>query len=325
MSDTRDHLLVTGATGFVGSHVCQAACSHGHGIRAAVRSDRVVLPAQAQTVHVERIDAHTDWSQALAGIDVVVHLAGRAHVFETQTDASDREFLVVNHEGTINLARQAAEAGVRRFVYVSSIGVNGIHTPKDVPFTSDSPAHPHNVYARSKWLAEVDLKALCAQTAMEFVVIRPPLVYGPRNIGNFLRLLKLVRSRLPMPFASIDNRRSLVYVGNLADAILTCCTHPLAANKTYLVSDGEDVSTPDLLKAISAAFQQRPRLIAMPLGLLRWLAGVAGKSEAVDRLSESLLVDGTPIRDELDWVPPFSFEQGLKVTADWFESEYRRG
>jgi nucleoside-diphosphate-sugar epimerase len=325
MSETPLHLLVTGATGFIGRHFCETACGRGQEVRAVVRSSRGALPASVQAVHIGHIDAQTDWSQALADIDVVVHLAGRAHVFEAQTDASDRDFLAVNHDGTINLARQAAAAGVRRFVYVSSIGVNGVNTPRDVPFTSHSRAEPHNGYARSKWLAEIDLQALCAETAMEFVIIRPPLVYGPRNIGNFLKLMKLVRSRLPIPFASIDNRRSLIYVGNLADAILTCCTHPVATNKTYLVSDNEDISTPDLIRAISAAFQQRPHLLAVPQRLVRWLAGIVGKSEAIDRLSESLIVDSTPIRHELEWAPPYSFEQGLKATTAWFESEYRRG
>ena len=307
-------LLITGGTGFVGQHLVSALMQRKWPFQIAVRS-QAENSAHPQCISVGDINAHTAWFHALEGVSDVVHLAARVHITqETSTDAY-AAFRAVNTEGTLNLARQAAAAGVRRFVFLSSVKVNGEASPHAY-LETDTPA-PEDAYAVSKWEAEQGLWEISAQTGMQIVILRIPLVYGPGVAANFLQLLQTVNKGWPLPLRGIENRRSLLYIGNLVDAIRVVLEHPDAANKLYLLSDGQDVSTSQLIELIAQALNKPPRLFAMPRGLLRAVAGVLGKSSAVDRLLGSLSMNITKIERELKWEPPFSMQQGLAQTAHW--------
>lgn len=314
-------MLVTGANGFVGQALCAEAMRRGLHVRGAVRS-ACKLPAGVGPVIVGAIDGETDWTDALRGVDVVIHLAARVHVMN-DTDADPlAEFLKVNLHGTVKLARQAARAGVKRFVYVSSIKVNGEKTHEGQKFSgADLPA-PQDSYAVSKWQAEQALQRVASETGLEVAIVRPPLVYGPGVKGNFWQMLDVVARRVPLPFASVHNRRSLVYVGNLVDALITCAAHPAAAGQTYLVCDGEDVSTSDLLRQMAVAMGVFSRLFPCPLMLLRLAGKLTGKSQQLERLLGSLQVDGDKICRDLNWVPPYSLQQGLQATAEWYRTKH---
>ncbi len=314
-------ILITGAKGFVGSVLCDRMLHEdwkGHG---TVRASSGVArhPSGVVCVQIQSIGHDTDWSNALIGIDTIVHLAARVHVMkETATDPL-AAFRQVNVVGTGRLARMAAVAGVRRFVFLSSVGVNG-NVTYERPFTEEDEPHPHNPYALSKLEAEQKLNKIASESGMEVVIIRSPLVYGPGNPGNFLRLLSLVDKGGPLPLASVSNRRSLIYLGNLVDAIVTCITHPKAAGQIYLVSDGADVPTPELIRRVAVALGKPARLFPFPSALMKFAGRLTGKSEAVERLIGSLIVDSSKIRNELGWKPPFTMEEGLKETAEWFKT-----
>lgn len=308
-------VLVTGANGFVGRAVCAALRRTGHAVTPAVR--RAQDLAQEQVIG--EIDAQTDWRAALAGVESVVHLAARVHVMRDTIADPLAQYRAVNVAGTLNLARQCAAAGVRRFVFVSSVKVNG--EERAAPYTeADTPA-PEDAYALSKWEAEQGLRQIAAETGLEVVILRPPLVYGPGVGANFLALLRVVACGMPLPLGAIDNRRSLIYVGNLAAAILCCLEHPAAAGKTFLVSDGEDVPTPGLVRRMAAVLGQPVRLLALPVPLLRFAARLAKKSALAIRLFDSLTVDSSAIRRELGWSPPFTLDEGLRETAAWYLSQ----
>ena len=309
-------LLVTGVSGFVGQPLCVALQKRDLPFRSSSRS-QTSLVSGGNHVVVNMIGRDTDWSAALAGVDVVIHLAARVHVMHEKAIDPLAEFQEVNLHGTVNLARQAASAGVKRFVYVSTVKVNGEYT-EDKPFSESDAPKPEYPYAVSKWQAEQGLYAIGRETGMEIVIIRPPLVYGPGVKANFYSLLKLVSKALPLPLGSIHNRRSMIYVGNLADALITCATHPVAAGQVYLVSDGLDVSTPRLISMIATAMEKPNRVFAFPVLLMRLAAKCIGKSHVVDRLTQSLQVDSSKIRTELEWNPPYTMEQGIQVTVDWF-------
>lgn len=316
-------ILITGAGGFVGSHLSQILKANGFSVRAASR-ESVLFAHDADEILVGKIDGLTEWAVALADIDVVIHLAARVHVMHD--DASDplTEFLEVNLRGTENLARQAAKSGVRRFVYVSSVKVSGEYTDTQAFIESNQP-DPQDPYGISKWQAEQALREISRETGMEVVIVRPPLVYGPGVKANFYRLMELINKALPIPLASIRNRRSMVYVGNLVDALILCATHPAAAGQMYLVSDGEDVSTPQLVRALAIALNKTDRTFPMPLTLMRSVAKIFGKSAAIDRLTQSLVVDSSKIREELGWQPPYTMAQGLQATADWYRQSVKSG
>jgi len=308
-------LLLTGATGFVGQHLVSELKRRNLPYQIAVRT-QAEKDVQPECISVGDVNAHTAWSQALEGVTDVVHLAARVHITqETSTDAY-AAFRAVNTEGTLNLARQAAAAGVRRFVFLSSVKVNGEGSPHAYRET-DTPA-PEDAYAVSKWEAEQGLWEISAETGMQIVILRIPLVYGLGVGANFLQLLKAVNKAWPLPLGGIHNRRSLLYIGNLVDAILVALQHPDAANKLYLLSDGQDVSTTQLIEFIGKALNKPPRLFAVPQGLVRVVAGVLGKSSAVDRLFGSLVLDSSKFRKELNWIPPFLMQQGLAETVQWF-------
>lgn len=304
-------LLVTGANGFVGRALCAELIARGHVVRAAMRH----VDAQIENaVEVGSIDEQTDWFAALRDVDIVIHLAARVHVMHDTSADPLEEFRKVNLHGTENLARQAAQAGVKRLVYVSSIKVNGEQTAS-APFSETDSANPQDPYGVSKWEAEQALRRVADETGMEVVIVRPPLVYGAGVKGNFAQMLKILVKGIPLPLASIKNRRSLIYVGNLVDALTLCAMHPAAANQTYLVSDGEDISTSDLLRQLGAAMGHPARLFPCPPILLKMAGRLTGKSDQVERLLGSLQVDSSKIRRELGWIPPFSLQAGLRNTV----------
>ena len=277
-----------------------------------------VLPAGVDQYAIGEIGPKTDYLKRLEGMDVVIHLAARVHMMRDAAADPLAEFMATNFYGTVNLARQAATAGVKRFVYVSSIKVNGEYTEPNSVFTEDDEPNPLDAYAVSKYQAEQGIHEISRDTGMEVVIVRPPLIYGPNVKANFAKLLSLIDRGIPLPLKSIRNSRSLVYVGNLVDALTQCATHPAAAGRTYLVSDGEDVSTPQLIHAIAVALHRQDRLFPVPISLMRNAAKLIGKSSAVGRLTQSLVIDSTKIRKELDWYPPYTMAQGLQATADWY-------
>lgn len=310
-------VLVTGVSGFVGQALSQEMLRRGMTVRGAVRKP-CQLPFGVESAMVGTIDGNTDWKEALCGVEVVIHLAARVHVLEDLSAAPLVEYLKTNLQGTANLAQQAARARVKRLVYVSSIKVNGEAT-QDQPFSDQTAANPQDIYAISKWEAEQALHKISAETGMEVVILRPPLVYGPGVKANFMRLLTWVDNRLPLPLASVDNLRSMIYLGNLVDALCVCVDHPAAAGKTYLVSDGKDVSTPDLIRVIADAMGKPVRLFPFSQVLIRILAGLVGKAADANRLLGSLRIDSSRICLELGWAPPYSLEEGIRHTVDWFK------
>ena len=313
--------LVTGASGFVGRATIKRLRSDGWMVRAAVRE----LPlddqrdADVDWRRVGDIDGDTDWSGHVAGCDAVVHLAARVHVMSDSTGDPLAAYRRTNVAATRGLAEAAARAGVRRMLFLSSLKVNG--EGGDYPYGENDVPLPADAYAVSKHEAEVVLHHISAATGMEVVILRPPLVYGPCVKANFLRLLQTVNSGMPLPLASIHNKRSLIFLGNLVDAIVLCLNAPAAAGNTYLLSDGEDVSTPNLVRAMAFALQRPVRLLPCPMSLLHLAGKVFGRQAAVDRLAGSLQVDSQRIRRELHWVPPFTLAQGMGETARWFRGD----
>ena len=305
-------LLLTGASGFVGSAVFVAAKKDLFKIKPVLRSQELAIRFEDAEI-VPGLEANTDWSTALLDVDVVVHLGARVHVMHDTTTDPLTEFRKVNVQGTLNLAQQAAQAGVRRFVFVSSIKVNGEATLPRGSFTADDAPAPEDAYGISKAEAEAGLRQLAQETGMEVVIIRPPLVYGPGVKGNFSNLLRWVARGLPLPLGwTTTNRRSLVGLDNLVDLILTCVQHPKAANQTFLVSDGEDLSTTELLQRMGRAMNRPTRLLPIPAGFLAFAARLLGKAAVAQRLLGSLQVDISKTCELLDWKPSVSVDEGLR-------------
>ena len=310
-------VLITGATGFVGKTVAKTLVQGGITVRAAVhRSIAESHLTGLDAVAVGDLSATTDWAAALKDIDVVVHLAGRAHVLKEDATDPLAECRRVNRDATLNLARKAAAAGVKRFVFVSTVKVNG--EGREAPYTTLDLPHPRDAYAVSKWEAEQGLHEIAVQTGLEVVILRPPLIYGPGVKANFLRLLQAVDRGVPLPLGAANNRRSLLYVENFASALLACLTHPEAAGKTYFVRDGEDTSSAELVRRLARALGRSARLLPVPPALLRMAGATLGKGAAIDRLLGSLTVDDSPLRRELGWTPPFTLDEGLAATARWY-------
>lgn len=309
-------VLLTGATGFVGRGILEAfAAIPELRLAVAVRSR---LSGEFPGVEIHSIDglsATQDWTNALAGVDVVVHAAARVHV--TRETASDplAEFRAVNVEGTLNLARQAAAVGVRRFIFISSIKVNGESTPPGRPFRAEDVPAPADPYGQSKLEAERALSRLAEERAMEWVVIRPPLIYGPGAGANFASLMRAVQRQLPLPFARVRNQRSLVARDNLVDLLRVCLGHERAANQVFLVSDDHDLSSAELCRHLAMVLGVRPRLLPVPVALLQGLATLFGRGAQAQRVLGSLQVDIGKTRELLGWRPPVSVDQALAATA----------
>jgi nucleoside-diphosphate-sugar epimerase len=311
-------VLVTGAAGFVGTSLCQHLLRGGWAVRGTllVSKDPASLVEGVEPVVIESLGPDTEWANALHDVDIIIHLAARVHIMNERALNPLEEFRKVNVAGTERLANEAVKAGVKRLVFVSSIKVSGDESP--FPYTPESPVKPTDPYGISKWEAETKLRRIEAKTGLEVVVVRPTLVYGPGVKANFLNLIKCVEKGIPFPFASVKNLRSLIYVGNLVHVLALCSVHSVAAGKTYLVSDGEDVSTPELYRRLAMALQVPVRLFSIPRMLLRAMGAITGKSSSVRRLMGSLTVDSSKIRRELGWTPPFSMEEGIRATVEWY-------
>lgn len=299
-------ILVTGATGFVGSHLVRSLDGH-----------QLVAIGRTQVSGVEQfifraLLPDTDFIGCFHDVECIVHAAARAHIMKDEAADPLSEYRRVNVEGTLNLARQAAAAGVKRFIFISSIKVNGEQTAKDQPFYSHDTPSSEDFYGISKHEAEQGLRELAAETGMEVVIIRPPLVYGPGVKGNFASMIKLVGKGWPLPLGAVHNKRSLVALDNLVDLIITCIDHPGAANETFLVSDGEDLSTMQLLQGVAEAMGKPSRLIPVPASLLQFGATLLGKKAVAQRLLGSLQVDISHTQKCLNWTPPLTVKQGLQ-------------
>ena len=305
-------VLVSGSTGFVGKALIPAILFRGHHPVEAVRRAQEKPNGRLSAFVVGNIDGTTCWFKALQSAEAVIHLAARVHVMRESSDDPLAEFRRVNTEGTLNLARQAAEVGVRRFIFLSTIGVNGNSTLHGKVFTPIDTPSPVDPYSMSKYEAEIGLHSIAQSTGMEVVIIRPPLVYGANAPGNFGKLTRLVAKSFPLPLCSINNLRSFVSIDNLVDFIATCLEHPAAANETFLVSDGEDLSTPDLIRRMARAMNRPARLLPVPVWALKAGASLIGKGDAVQRLCGNLQVDISKSRTLLGWNPPISVDEGLR-------------
>jgi UDP-4-keto-D-QuiNAc 4-reductase len=317
--------LVTGPTGFVGTglirHLLSDPVQH---VVAAGRGTTVRPHERVHAVQVGDLGAKTDWRAALAGVGTVIHLAARVHVMRDSANDPLAEFRQANVDGSLQLGSQAAAEGVRRFVYVSSIKVNGEASAAGLPFRPDDAPQPRDPYGISKLEAETGLRRLAATTGMELVVVRPPLVYGPGVRANFRSMMGWLKRGIPLPFGAIDNRRSLVALDNLCDLLVTCTHHPGAAGQTFLASDGEDVSTTQLLRRLGHALEHPARLVPLPPVALRAVFGALGKAEIAQRLLSSLQVDISAARTRLGWQPPISLDEGLRRAAAAFLAETAR-
>ncbi|KTC66032.1 UDP-glucose 4-epimerase (Galactowaldenase) (UDP-galactose 4-epimerase) (plasmid) [Legionella adelaidensis] len=314
MEPNKKNILITGATGFVGKQLVQKLLQHSnYKVQASVRSVNSALPKELQ-IPIGNVSKQTDWTPALKGCDVVIHTAARVHIMrETATDPL-QEFRKINVEGTLNLARQAATHGVKRFIFISSIKVNGEITHNDKFFADDKPS-PQDPYAVSKLEAEQGLFSIAKETGLEVVIIRPPLIYGPHVKGNFRRLIQTIQKGLPLPLAALNhNKRSLVSIYNLLDLINCCIDHPNAANQVFLVSDGFDISSVELLQKIGQALNKSPWLIYIPRMLLKGISSLLGKEALWQRLGGSLQLDIEKTCTLLNWKPVIGMDEALYKT-----------
>lgn len=300
-------VLLTGSTGFIGSKLNYELNSRGYDTVSAVRKKTQQM--NESHIAVGELHGNTNFLAALSGVHTVIHLAAKAHIKEDHLTNSAAEFAKCNTDATIALAEQAISSGAKRFIFISSIGVNGSENTQ--PFTCDDAPNPTEAYAVSKHHAEIKLRQLAKDTGLEVVIIRPPLVYGKGAPGNFGKLVKLAEKNLPLPLGAINNHRSFVAVDNLIDLIITCIEHPNAADKTFLVSDDESISTSNLLKQLTLAAGKKPLLLPVPVVFLRFIAGCAGKKDHIDKLANSLTVDIEFTKKTLDWMPPVALKDGL--------------
>lgn len=310
--------LVTGATGFIGRSLFDRLKAMKLDVRG---TSRRLISMPASWIQIASIDRNTNWSAALTHCDVVIHTAGRAHVLREEEADPLEQFRKVNVEGTLALARQAMEAGVRRFVFISSIGVNGPETPLGQPFTEASIPQPQQAYAQSKLEAELALRELVAGHPMELVIVRPPLVYAGHAPGNFARLLGLVGKRLPLPLGRVRNARSMIALQNLVGFLELCLTHPKAANETFVIADGQDVSTTQLVEFLAQGMGHRARLLPVPVSALRGGLALIGRKGLGQQLCGSLQVDASKARNVLGWQPEISTADALRDSArQWLQS-----
>ncbi|MNJ18000.1 GDP-6-deoxy-D-mannose reductase [compost metagenome] len=317
-------VFLTGASGFVGRAVLKRLLADGVSVVAALRGSHELADATVPVVRFDSLDGQHDWSEALAGSDVVIHCAARVHVMNDTESDPLAAFRKVNVEGTLALARQAQAAGVKRFIFISSIKVNGEGTPLGKPYTADDVPAPADPYGVSKMEAEKGLQELAKTGSMEVVIIRPVLVYGPGVKANFLAMMRWLDKGVPLPFGLIDNRRSLVALDNLVDLVVTCMNHPAAAGQTFLVSDGEDLSTTQLLRRMARALGKPARLLPIPAWVLKVGAAMLGKRSLSQRLCGSLQVDIIKTRALLGWTPPVTVDEALSSVARQYQENKKR-
>jgi UDP-glucose 4-epimerase len=323
MSASSKKILLTGGTGFIGKALLSELLNNKFLLVSAVRRLNPNIPSPISEYEIKNIDSKTNWGHLVQDIDTIIHLAARAHILnDTNTDPL-AVFREINTEGTLGLARQAASAGVRRFIFISSIGVNGNQTTS-APFTMDDIPVPIEPYAISKLEAEIGLKKIGEKTGMEIVIIRPPLVYGSDAPGNFRRLISLVAKSIPLPLGAIHNRRSFIALDNIVDLIKTCIEHPNAANQTFLASDDDDLSTTELLQRLATSLGKPSHLIPVPAYLLTTAATLLGKRDLIQRLCGSLQVDISHTKQILNWSPPLSVTDALQKTADSYLKQLER-
>ena len=312
-------VLVTGANGFIGQALCQELKLAGFEVTGAVRDKAGRDEASFDAVGIGEVGPDTDWHEALRGAEAVVHLAGRAHAINETGAGALALYRRINLEGTRCLAEAAGESGARRFIFLSSVKVHG-EASGATAFTERDPPAPQDPYGISKWEAEQALARVAERSDLVPVILRAPLVYGPGVKGNFGSLLRLCDGPLPLPFGAVSNRRSLIYLANLTGAIRECVTNAGANGKTFVLRDGEDISTPELIRRLRVTLGRPARLISVPPSSLRLLAGIVGRKGAAGRLLDSLTVDDGLIRASLGWSPPLTLDQGLRLTAEWFKA-----
>jgi nucleoside-diphosphate-sugar epimerase len=317
MSDNAS-VLVTGASGFIGRFLCQRLLSDGFSVSGTSR-DGTRVPAGTKPVAI-RVDGNTDWSAALSGVTTVIHLASAVHLGEADQTKSETSIFRINTEGTKRLASQAAQQGIEKFIFISTVKVNGESTGSGVFRASDLP-RPYGPYAESKWQAEQQLHDVANKTGLPITIIRPPLVYGPTVGANMLRLISLVHTGLPLPFGSIVNRRSMINVQNLCDLIVRCQKRTEAVGHTFMASDGQDVSTPELVNMLARATDKRAILFPFPVSVLRLAGRIIGRGAEMDRICQSLRVDMTATQETLDWTPPTSLESGILEMVQSFQMD----
>lgn len=308
-------VFLTGATGFVGGATLAQLVAADYKVSISLRGDPELPGAGLTKFYIQNFNGSTDWAGCLDNVSVVIHAAARVHVMnDTEADPL-AAFRTVNVDGTLNLARHAAKSGVKRFIFISSIKVNGEATSPSAAFSPEDVPNPADPYGISKMEAEQGLRKLAAETGMEVVIIRPVLVYGPGVKANFKNMMRWLDKGIPLPFGAIHNSRSLVALDNLVDLILTCINHPSAANQTFLVSDGDDQSTTQLLKGMGRALERPARLIPVPAWALTFVLTLLGRKDLSNRLCGSLKVDISKTKSLLGWVPPVSVDEALKRTA----------
>lgn len=309
------NILVTGATGFVGEPLVDRLVMDQYSVSAVLRNESISrFDDTVKLVRVEKLTALLDWTKDLEKIDTIIHLAGRAHVINDEAFDPLSEYRYINVECTLNLARQAAKLGVKRFIYMSSIKVNGESSEPGKPFTDRDIPKPQDYYGISKYEAELGLREIASETGMELVILRPPLIYGPGVKGNFLKLMGLIFRSVPLPLGLVNNQRSLVALDNLIDLIIKCINHPLAVSQIFLVSDDEDLSTKELCIRIGVALGRSVKLVPVPVRLIYFLAFILGRRGVADRLCSSLQVDISKTKDLLGWAPSKTVSESLSKT-----------
>jgi UDP-N-acetyl-alpha-D-quinovosamine dehydrogenase len=312
-------ILLTGANGFIGTAIGVTYIAKGGGVRAAIRRNKELpLALDEKFSVVGEIDGRTSWSGAFRDVSVVVHAAARVHVMNRKIRNSLVEYRKINVDGTLNLIRQAAASGVRRFIYISSVKVIGESTRLGKPYEVGDEVSPKDPYGVSKFEAELGLRRVASKLGIEIVIIRPPLVYGPGVKANFLSMMDWLSKGVPLPFGSLTNQRSLVALENLVDLVITCIDHPAAANQTFLVSDGQDLSTTELLRQMAKLLGKRVWLLPIPAQVLESLAPVFGKQDLIERLCGTFQIDISRTCELLDWSPPTSSVEAMNKTAEYY-------
>ncbi|HAU3780758.1 TPA: NAD-dependent epimerase/dehydratase family protein [Legionella pneumophila] len=313
-------ILITGATGFIGRSLVPALLSEGHDVRCAVLQLDSTL--QAEQIVINNLEVHTDWTDALRNVEIVIHLAARVHIMKEYATSSLDEYCKINSIATKNFVEQAVQNNVKRFIFLSTIKVHGEFSQNNLPFSEDCRTQPEDPYAKSKLYAEQFIQEICQNARMEFVILRPPLVYGPYVKANFLRILQLVDKKWPLPFGSIYNKRTFIYIDNLVSAISAVVSEPSAANQVYLVADDCSWSLTQLVQTLSRKINTKLFLIPIPVQILIFLFKLCGLKNINTRLFSSLEVSNEKIKSQLGWTPPVSSIDGLEKTVKWYQNEY---